>query len=129
MPAFGFQDRFVEPILSGDKISTIRPVRKDRRLPCKPDDALSFWTDWRTKNAKKFATAVTVSVDHIVIWNRSCAGFYDPAQETSCDLKLDYVAWLEGFPSVDAFMNFFEEKYGLPFLGVHIAFECVCLVR
>ena len=60
----GFEPQFVEPILDGTKIHTIR---EDKHNRWKPGMKIHFATGVRIKNYHQFKTAVCVSVQEIRI--------------------------------------------------------------
>lgn len=59
-----FKDKFVEKILSGEKIHTIR---EDKHHRWKPGNKIHFATGIRTKNYKQFFEGECKSVQRIII--------------------------------------------------------------
>jgi len=115
MPAYNFKSFLVPSILNGEKIQTIR---KSRQRPTKAGDALYLYTGMRTKVCKKIMDAICISVESIVIDEKTdiylggrC--LYESAKES--------FAWRDGFrPLGYCFSNmleFFQKTYGLPFKG------------
>ncbi len=61
-----FKPQFIQPILSGDKIHTIR---EDKHNRWKPGNKIHFATGTRTKHYNQFYDGVCVSVQAIVLVN------------------------------------------------------------
>lgn len=63
MPAYSFKSRFAEPILSNQKLQTIRAVGKRRHA--RVGERMQLYTGMRTKQCKLIATRICSSVHHI----------------------------------------------------------------
>lgn len=66
MVAYGFKERFAEPILAGTKAQTIRP--KGKRRHARDGDTIQLYTGMRTKKCRLIATAPCVGVWPIHLW-------------------------------------------------------------
>lgn len=64
MVAYSFQKQFAEPILSGQKLQTIRAPRKRH---ARPGETLQLFTGMRTRHCKKIAEKKCVAVLPVVI--------------------------------------------------------------
>jgi hypothetical protein len=121
MPLLNFKERFVVPILSGRKKSTIRAYRKDKKDP-KPGQPLYLYTGVRTKKVKFLRLEKCVSVIPIEIAENGEVtdvetGFLIIGKEL---LKL---VMREGFESSIELIQFFRKEHGLPFAGLWINWE------
>lgn len=65
MPAYNFQARFVEAILDGSKMQTIR---RRRKRPTRSGDVLKLYTGMRTKQCRLLKVADCTSVVPIKIF-------------------------------------------------------------
>lgn len=119
-----FLPQWVEPILQGRKVQTVRPVGK--RLVC-VDDALSLrvWTGrpYCSKQKTLMETRCT-SVGRVVIDDGGVGMLSGEksGQRLSWD-NLERFARRDGFDSFDAMQTFFREMHGLPFQGTVIGWE------
>jgi len=129
MGLYNFKDRFVGPILSGDKTHTIRAIRAH---PDKPGDTLHLYTGLRTKKAKLLLRVPCVKIEDIEIRHR-VEEFANPdtgyLEHVEWDvIKIDdqelYADEREQFARRDGFRNFAEmmkfwttPKNRLPFHG------------
>lgn len=114
MPAFNFKARFADIVSRGEKRQTIRKVRVDGRPPAKVGDTLTLYTGMRTKACRRLFVGRCVAVLPVVIGGRA-------------DIRLDglslgeaekrALAQADGFADVEAFVAFFDEVHGLPFIG------------
>lgn len=123
MPAFGFKNRFAQPIEQGIKRQTIRADRKDKRRPAKPGDTLTLYTGMRTKHCRKLAIVrctfcAPLRLDRdgdgpaVTIGDRSLSAH-----------EIEALAYDDAFRSTDEFVAFFEAEHGLPFAGWIIKWE------
>lgn len=115
MPAYNFQRRFVEKILSGEKPHTIR---RRRRYPTKIGDMLYMYTGLRTKQAFKFAEAPCIDVmpiDILPLEKRIIRTMSPTVSEWLSTHEIRRLACRDGFGSeydaVDEFFYFFLTTY------------------
>lgn len=116
MPVLGFKKQFVQPILAGTKVHTIRAPRKH---PVKVCQRLYFYTGVRTKDADKFGEAICSKIQEIEIVTRSASDLATVAIDKkliSRDEKLRLVH-ADGFASEMDFSAFFRSNYGYRFIG------------
>lgn len=64
MVAYSFQKQFAEPILSGQKLQTIRAPRKRH---ARPGEMLQLYTGMRTRTCKKIAEKKCVAVIPVLL--------------------------------------------------------------
>ena len=102
MPAYNFQARFIQKILSGTKPHTIR---KRRKHPTKVGDILWLYTGMRTKNCKLLAGARCVRIEPIVIWP------FEERIAGNLDFSVNQLAAGDGFSSLHDFFDFFRRTY------------------
>ena len=107
MPAINFS-MFADKVEAGLKTQTIRPERK---RPIKVGDRLFLFEGLRTKTCRRLGTGICSEVT---------------------DLRISWTAQIfDGFARDDGFRNsaelveWFEQKYGLPFCGVLIKWYLV----
>lgn len=67
MPALNFRARYVEPILAGTKIHTLRQMRRDGRDPA-PGDELALYTGMRTKQCRLLERVTITAVRDCRLW-------------------------------------------------------------
>ncbi len=128
MPAFGYQQRFVQSIAQGVKRQTIRAERKDGRPPCKPGDRLSHWQHWRTAGrTHRIATGRCTLCAPITIERAAEEGGGGPRvtirNRALRPHEIERLARDDAFHSTEDFLDFFEEMHGLPFAGWIIKWE------
>lgn len=121
MVAINFQPRFIGPISTGVKRQTIR-----RTARCKPGDALQLYTGQRTKFCRKIGDAVCQSVKPILVEGPSI----QLGGKTLTVAEKVALAQADGFQSAPCgggaiahFIQFFNDRYGLPFEGWLICWE------
>ena len=110
MPALNFKKEFTGLVESGRKTQTIR---RPRRYPIKPMDALYLYTGMRTKGCRKLGEGICHGVDPIGIFADGCivrATWYSIQ-----DMKI--IARNDGFDCPEDFISFFLKNYSLPFWG------------
>lgn len=119
----GFKEQFVEPILSGSKIHTIRRDQHDR---WKSDNIIHFATGVRTQKYKQFHESVCISVQSInIYWGSAYEGFISINNEyyesffvvngivrgvDNNDL-LKNLSRNDGFPTIEKFFKWFNKDY------------------
>lgn len=120
MGLYNFQQRFVKPILRGEKTHTIRAIRK---YPAKPGDTLYLYTGLRTKYARKLLETKCVKVECIEIAETKGPvrlRFYHVAIDgigLGAD-ECEQLARRDGFSSFHEMMKFWTTpKNRLPFSG------------
>jgi hypothetical protein len=99
----GFKERFVQPILDGTKIHTLRDCAPDR---WKAGRSIQFATGVRTKSYKQFKEGVCTGVD--TVWIEPDFKFICLIQSGGNPLPIydhDLFARNDGFASVEDFWN------------------------
>lgn len=113
MVAFNFKKDFVPKILAGDKCSTIRSQKR-----CKVGQSMHLFTGQRTKACQRLLTTKCIGGGAITIdqhsWAITCSeGTLRPTGKT--------LHGQEGFPNLQAMIDFFDKQYGLPYTGyIHV---------
>ena len=110
MTAFNFQPQFVPLIKSGEKRSTIRQTKR-----CKVGDSMQLYTGQRTRTCKKIMDVECIGTAKIVI-NRHSIWRICKKEGIVCVNKM-FLHEQEGFINAQQFLDFFKDKYGLPFIG------------
>lgn len=119
MPSLSFEKRFAPRVESGDKLHSIRSRRKHPQqwLPGKP---VYLFTAMRTKHCRRLGIGtlrglreITIHHDHLVIEG---AAITTPKQLTA-------FARADGFLTWSAFVEYFDERYGLPWSGELIQWQ------
>ena len=120
MGLYNFQERFVQPMLSGRKNHTIRAIRAH---PDKPGNTLHLYTGLRTKHAKLLMRVPCVKIEEIEITESRLAR--GVVASTRISVKIDGVeldrgeknalAYRDGFNSFEDMMHFWKGR--LPFHG------------
>jgi hypothetical protein len=119
--AYNFQKQFADDVEYGIKLQTIR-----QKARCQTGSALQLYTGMRTKNCRKLADAVCLSVTPVII--NSCSIILNGAQlpignalrDELGDCDNDF-ARKDGFDGFVEMAKWFENRYGLlPFEGVVI---------
>ena len=107
MPAYNFQQRFVVPILRGEKPHTIRGRRKH---PTKVGDELQLYIGMRTKACKLFAKARCTFIQPVVIYPwKGELWMVHPEHDVLCPVEnLDELARADGFEKTGDFFDFFK---------------------
>lgn len=108
MPAYSFQERFADDILSGQKRHTIR---RRRKRATRPGDRLYLYIGMRTKRCRLIGEAKCSGVESINIYPGRLV-IRDGRRMSKPDI--DTLAKCDGFENTDEFFSFFEERYGLP---------------
>jgi hypothetical protein len=107
MPAYNFKSRFVEPIQSGEKNTTIRPCRK---RPTRIGDTLYLFTGQRTKACRKIGVYRCKNVTPLIIYPQLMSIYRDGYLISIAALKL--ISVNDGFSSLKDFFCFFRDQYG-----------------
>lgn len=110
MPAYNFQQQFVQPILAGTKTKTIRPRRKN---PTREGQQLYLYTGMRTKQCKLIAEKVCIAVVTIFI-NTEYKSIHigaDPNRYALTSNEVNEFAVSDGFEDSHEFFQFFAKRY------------------
>lgn len=112
MPALNFQKQFVEKILSGEKMHTIRATRKS---PIKVGDKLYLYTGMRTKSCKKLCETRCINSDKIAILENGDILINDTSISPA---SKHFLAIADGFHSLYHLLKWFDKNHGkYPFIG------------
>lgn len=111
MPAYNFQKRFAQLVLSGQKKQTVRAKRKDGRAP-KVGQPFVGYTGMRTKTCERLITSTIIKVQDI----RITAGIYVDGSSLMADQAL-LLAKADGFHTVHDFLEWFRTQHGAIFEG------------
>lgn len=142
MPAYSFNERFVQFVLDGSKTQT---VRSRRRNPAKPGDTLYLYYGLRTKHCRKLreekctmATSLVVCDDKVIIYTRPLSNLElevartkptaFPAEVVWEGPDGDLFAWLDGFRpegstredprgAFELMLRFWRQTHSLPWAG------------
>lgn len=110
MVAYSFKARFAEPILTNQKLQTIRAVGKRRHAGA--GSALQLYTGMRTKQCRLVATRTCTSVHQILLLimpNAEIEARIDGKMLS--DLDLMALARADGFGSVEDMWLFWRENH------------------
>lgn len=111
MVAYSFKARFAEPILSNQKLQTIRPVGKRRHAGA--GSLLQLYTGMRTKQCKLVATRRCSSVHQIELMisplDKKVFARVDGRSLSERDMIL--LARADGFGSVGDMWQFWRENH------------------
>jgi len=127
MPALNYHARFAPLVESGEKLQTIRAMRK---IPIKPGDDLYHFTGMRTKACRRLGgstCAEALQIDIIrtpggvrAVFLQMCNG---GSQRRIGNKEIEALAKADGFPDVDSFWTWFTgddplpESHHVPFHG------------
>ena len=118
MPSLNFMERFAGMVERGEKMQTIRRVRK---RPIKVGDTLQLYTGQRSKACRKLGVGRCTRVREIRL---TAIGFSDRIDGVILSPQERFrLAEDDGFEFIEDFMAFFRGRYGLPFEGVLIEWE------
>lgn len=120
-----FRPQWIEPILQGTKVQTIRPPRK---IPIVVGEALSLriWTGlpYTSKQKTLLDTHCTsvyaVTIDDGGVVGENDGPYFGGRLETEAT---EHFARRDGFASFEAMQQFFREMHGLPFKGTAISWD------
>ena len=113
MVAFNFKEEFAPKIEAGEKISTIRKTAR-----CKAGDKMQLYTGQRTKNSRKIAEKTCIAVVKICIDRDTIWSFPERRSEDKpLPVPNRRLHEMEGFMNAKEMVDFFEDHYGLPFIG------------
>lgn len=108
---------FIDKILSGEKRQTIRKAGK-KWENVKVGDKLTLYTGLRTKDCRKLGEAEVESIDNIDI--ESSLRVFSRIRINDKYLlirEMRELALNDGFSTIDAFLEFFQDHYGEHFNG------------
>ena len=128
------QAQFVEPVRSGIKRTTIRPIPKRKRDVPQAGDAIVLyrWTGKPYRSKQEVigryrvitdACRVTVKTDRIVFHNVFGEGEDLAVIDNAESSDLTAVAYREGFKDWPEMSAWFEASHGIPFTGIIIGWE------
>lgn len=118
MSAYNFQKQFAGEIEAGRKRSTIRARRKNGYVPT-PGERIKLYTGMRTKGCRLLRSVKVLRVTPVTI-TESNNPFVPKIIIDGAPLPHDRAYGIvrkDGFESFQAFKEFFEDQYGLPFNG------------
>lgn len=119
MPAYNFQQRFAEKVRLGQKLHTIRAIRKDGRRPV-AGQPMHAYTGMRTKHCRWIMRSMISKVERVRIDSDgivSITGPFADACRTLTHAEREALALADGFVDTLEFILFFKKTYGLPFDG------------
>lgn len=136
MVAYNFKAQFADRVEDGSKRMTIR---RRRRRPTRPGDALQHYTGMRTRKVRKLLDAVCTAVKPFDIeedirhqFGRTSMGGEGRGERVMTEavrltvrvngeplspVQIKALAIADGFTSANTFIDFFAKTYGLPFSG------------
>jgi len=110
MPALNFSSQFAPAVESGDKLQTIRRVRKH---PIRAGDRLVLYTGMRTPACRKLREARCIKTTPIRICPCTATVYLNDRRLSR--LEAARVARRDGFGSLKAFCEWFRETYRIPY--------------
>lgn len=110
MPAINFKREFAYKVESGQKTQTIRAMRARKFVP---GDELYLFTGMRTSACRRLRHTTCESVDDVLIDHCTIT----VGNKLLLPPEQAEFARADGFDSVQAFVRFFKDTYGLPFRG------------
>jgi len=119
MPALNFQKQFADKVKKGEKLQTIRAIRK---RPFVRGDVLYLYTGMRTKNCVKLGESYCIDIADVEIIDK---------ENVKVDGMLlnrfmrDELASNDGFKNYYEMAEWFSKIHGLPFSGQLIKWQKV----
>lgn len=119
MPAYNFSKRFAPLVETGQKRQTIRKTARG----AKRGDTAYLYTGQRTVTCRKLGEGVITEVMRIEIANDAGTGPQCAVTLPSGELRRligdDLLAFAraDGFANTEEFVEWFADRYGLPFRG------------
>lgn len=114
MALLGYKSRFVDPLLAGTKLGTIRSLRK---YPVEPGDRLYHYTGLRTKHSFKIGESDCLSVEPITILINigliTVGKLPTVLPKIYKGAELDSFAIRDGFSNWDDMREFWIENHGV----------------
>jgi hypothetical protein len=121
MVAYGFRDRFREPILAGTKGGTIRA---DRKRHARPGEQLQLFTGLRTKHCELICRLPCMAVEPVSLVLRAPQSVQVGGRRVIVRVtELDIFATFDGFHNFDEMVEFWNQEHpAVPdtFSGQHI---------
>lgn len=114
MPAYNFKARFAKKVQSGEKLHTIRALRKDGHRP-RIGQPMHAYNGLRTKKTMLLLRSTVSKVDRISI-NVDGSIVVEGRGKLTVD-EAHELAMADGFTSANELYEFFKETHGLPFEG------------
>lgn len=111
MPALNYKKEFAEPVRKKQKPCTIRRMRK---RPFVEGDTLYHYTGLRSSKCEKLLENKALAVFSITIEQGEKVHVNGHLLEPN---YLRELAQIDGFSDEQAFMDFFKEEDGIPFIG------------
>ncbi len=115
MPALSYHKQFAPAVEAGQKLQTIRALRK---VPVKLGDTLYHYTGMRTKACRRLGVSTCQSANQIDIirWKGQRGVFLQDCpgggQRRLGNIEMSVLAITDGFPDVDAFYAWFIANTG-----------------
>ncbi|PCJ57870.1 MAG: hypothetical protein COA65_08995 [Rhodospirillaceae bacterium] len=122
MTALNFHKRFALIVERGEKLQTIRKLRKDGTFPCTVGGAIQLYTGMRSKNCRKLGDAVCTMAREIVI---KANGTVKISGVCLHHLSVDDLARADGFKNSSEMCGWIGSIYGYPFRGQVIEWSLV----
>lgn len=119
MVAYNFRPEYEPRIQDGSKRSTIRP--RGKRRHARIGESLQLYVGMRTDACRKIRDAVCAHRSEVTI--RRLANGRLSLKVGGIALageQLERFVRRDGFDDCEAFLRFFERRYGLPFVGEYI---------
>lgn len=120
MPAINFKKQFADAIREGSKGQTIR---KRRKYPIKVGDSLTLYTGMRTKKCELLQMTTCTRIRKVLI-EEVMDHLTDASDALGYRVFVDgkllnrkqgtALASVDGFKSLDEFIEFFKRQYGFP---------------
>ena len=105
----GFKKQFVEPILAGTKIHTIR---EDKHRRWKVGNKIQFATGVRTKKYKQFSEKVCTGIQRIEMkWTNEIDMICKIDEIDIIGIEFSKLSRNDGFPFVYEFLNWFSKDF------------------
>ena len=120
MPALNFKRQFAQLVESGEKLQSIRALRKDGKDP-KPGDTLYLYTGMRTKQCRKLGEGTCYFTEDIYI-AEDYRVFLNDRGPYALNTVMG-IASSDGFKTVADFFDFFKQTHCLSFYGKIIKWE------
>ena len=136
MVAYNYKARFADDV---EQLRKRMTIRRRRRRPTRPGDALQHYTGMRTRKVRKLLDAVCSAVKPFDIdedirhqFGRTSMGGDARGERVMTEAvrltvrvngeplspsEIKALAIADGFTSANAFIDFFAQTYGLPFSG------------
>ena len=114
-----FREQWIEPILHGQKVQTVRPPRK---IPIVVGDALSLRIRTGLPYASKQKTLIDTHCTSVRDVEIDPGGIVVDGKRLRAEAEERFAA-RDGFRDVLQMLAFFKNMHGLPFKGVAISWD------